>query len=105
MSTQGRGLLLPLLAARAKPTPGVASVAARERRERRRKADFRRALFRKSDEFAAMTLPSGLPESIAEEENIARFLTQSGNYNASMVRPSAFCQIPTMEKHRYFGTH
>jgi hypothetical protein len=36
------------------------------------------------------TLPSGLSEVIADEENLARFLTQSSQFNAFMVKPSAF---------------
>jgi hypothetical protein len=35
-------------------------------------------------------LPSGLSEHIADEEDLARFLTQSSHYNTVMVKPSAF---------------
>ena len=41
-----------------------------------------------------MTLPSGLPEHVGDEEDLARFLTSSGHYNASAVRPSAFLPNP-----------
>jgi hypothetical protein len=41
-----------------------------------------------------MILPSGLPAEIADEEDLARFLTSSGHYNASMVKPSAFLPNP-----------
>ena len=40
------------------------------------------------------TLPSGLPEHIADEENLARFLTQSNQFTASMVKPAAFLPRP-----------
>jgi len=35
-------------------------------------------------------LPSGLPEHIDDEEDLARFLTQSNQFNSIMVKPSAF---------------
>jgi hypothetical protein len=41
-----------------------------------------------------MILPSGLPAEIADEEDLARFLTSSNHYNASMVRPAAFLPNP-----------
>lgn len=41
-----------------------------------------------------MTLPSGLPEQVANEEDVARFLTSSGHSNASAVRPAAFMPNP-----------
>ena len=40
------------------------------------------------------TLPSGLPEQVSDEENLARFLTQSNHFNAVMVRPAAFLPNP-----------
>lgn len=40
------------------------------------------------------TLPSGLPESIAGDEDIARFLTQSSQFNTTMVKPAAFLPHP-----------
>lgn len=40
------------------------------------------------------TLPSGLPEHVGDEEDLARFLTQSGQYNASMAKPAAFLPRP-----------
>lgn len=42
-------------------------------------------------------LPSGLPESISENEELARFLTQSSHYNSTNVKPAAFLPNP---KHR-----
>ncbi len=41
-----------------------------------------------------MTLPSGLPEEVADEESLARFLTSSGHFNASGVKPAAFLPNP-----------
>lgn len=41
-----------------------------------------------------MRLPSGLPEQVADAEDVARFLTSSGHFNASAVRPSAFMPNP-----------
>lgn len=41
-----------------------------------------------------MTLPSGLPDIVADEEDVARFLTSSGHYNATMVKPAAFMPNP-----------
>src|SRR6266404_8679219 len=40
------------------------------------------------------TLPSGLPEQIADDEELARFLTQSNHYNSVMVKPAAFLPSP-----------
>lgn len=37
-----------------------------------------------------MQLPSGLPEAISNEEDIARFLTQSSHFSSTQVDPSAF---------------
>ncbi len=37
-----------------------------------------------------MMLPSGLPERVADSEPLARFLTSSSQFNAVMVKPSAF---------------
>jgi hypothetical protein len=39
-------------------------------------------------------LPSGLPELVADEENLARFLTQSSQFNSTMVKPAAFLPNP-----------
>ncbi len=41
-----------------------------------------------------MILPSGLPERVADDEDLARFLTSSGHYNASAARPAAFMPNP-----------
>lgn len=35
-------------------------------------------------------LPSGLPEFVADNEDLARFLTQSNHFNRDHVRPTAF---------------
>jgi hypothetical protein len=35
-------------------------------------------------------LPSGLPDLVSDEEDLARFLTSSRQFNATMVKPSAF---------------
>jgi hypothetical protein len=39
-------------------------------------------------------LPSGLPEIVADEEDLARFLTQSSHFNALMAKPAAFLPSP-----------
>jgi hypothetical protein len=36
------------------------------------------------------SLPSGLADIVGSEEDLARFLTQSGHFNEYQVRPSAF---------------
>ena len=41
-----------------------------------------------------MILPSGLPEKVADDEPLARFLTSSGQFNQSGVKPSAFLPNP-----------
>jgi hypothetical protein len=41
-----------------------------------------------------MILPSGLPDHVSDEEDLARFLTSSGHYNASAVKPAAFLPNP-----------
>lgn len=38
----------------------------------------------------AEPLPSGLPESIADEEDLARVLRSSGHYSSTCVKPAAF---------------
>lgn len=40
-------------------------------------------------------LPSGLPEVVADEEDLARFLTQSGHFSVKMAKPAAFLPSPT----------
>lgn len=40
------------------------------------------------------TLPSGLPEYVGDDEDLARFLTQSNHFSASRVKPSAFLPNP-----------
>lgn len=39
-------------------------------------------------------LPSGLAEFVADEEDLARFLTSSSLFNAVMVKPAAFLPNP-----------
>jgi hypothetical protein len=39
-------------------------------------------------------LPSGLPEHVDNEEDLARFLTQSSHFNTIMVKPSALLPNP-----------
>jgi hypothetical protein len=39
-------------------------------------------------------LPSGLPERVDDDEDLARFLTSSSQFNAKMVKPSAFLPNP-----------
>jgi hypothetical protein len=39
-------------------------------------------------------LPSGLHETIDDEEDLARFLTQSNQFNTIMVKPAAFLPNP-----------
>lgn len=39
-------------------------------------------------------LPSGLPEQVDGGEDLARFLTSSSQFNATMVKPSAFLPNP-----------
>jgi hypothetical protein len=35
-------------------------------------------------------LPSGLPDQVADDEDLARFLTQSSQYNKTIVKPAVF---------------
>jgi hypothetical protein len=35
-------------------------------------------------------LPSGLSDIVSDEEDLARFLTQSSHFNASIAKPAAF---------------
>ena len=39
-------------------------------------------------------LSSGLPEHVDDEEDLARFLTQSSQFNATLVKPAAFLPSP-----------
>lgn len=39
-------------------------------------------------------LPSGLSDCITDDEDLARFLTQSSHFNASMAKPAAFLPNP-----------
>jgi len=40
------------------------------------------------------TLLSGLPDYVGDDEDLVRFLTQSGQFNASMAKPAAFMPNP-----------
>ena len=40
------------------------------------------------------TLPSGLPDHVGDDEDLARFLTQSSQFNALMAKPVAFLPSP-----------
>ncbi len=40
------------------------------------------------------TLPSGLPDPVGDDEDLARFLTQRSQFNASMAKPAAFLPNP-----------
>ena len=40
-------------------------------------------------------LPSGLPEIVADEEDLARFLTSSSQFNAGGAKPAAFLPNPS----------
>jgi len=40
------------------------------------------------------TLPSGLADFVTDEEDLARFLTSSSQFNALMVKPSALLPSP-----------
>ena len=39
-------------------------------------------------------LPSALPERVQDDEDLARFLTSSSQFNAKMVKPSAYLPCP-----------
>jgi hypothetical protein len=39
-------------------------------------------------------LASGLPDLVADDEDLARFLTSSSQFNAQMAKPSAFLPSP-----------
>jgi hypothetical protein len=40
------------------------------------------------------TLPSGLSDSVSDDEDLARFLTQSSHFTSSLVKPAAFLPSP-----------
>lgn len=40
------------------------------------------------------TLASGLPDHVGDDEDLARFLTQSSHFNATMAKPAAFLPSP-----------
>lgn len=39
-------------------------------------------------------LPSGLPDLVADDEDLARFLTQSSHFTSAMAKPAAFLPSP-----------
>ncbi len=41
-----------------------------------------------------VTLPSGLPDQVHDDEDLARFLVQSNQYNPILVKPAAFLPSP-----------
>lgn len=41
-----------------------------------------------------MSLPSGLPEEVSDDEPLARFLTSSGHFNSSKTKQAAFLPNP-----------
>jgi len=43
-------------------------------------------------------LPSGLPEEIADDEDLARFLTSSRQFNSTIVSPAAFLPSPKSQE-------
>lgn len=40
------------------------------------------------------TLPSGMPDFVADDEDLARFITQSNHFNLIMAKPAAFLPNP-----------
>ena len=40
-------------------------------------------------------LASGLPDSVADDEDLARFLTQSNHFNTQVAKPAAFLPQPS----------
>lgn len=50
-------------------------------------------------------LPSGLPDLVDDAENLARFLTQSSQYNKIMVKPAAFLPSTTTGRETSVSRH
>jgi hypothetical protein len=48
------------------------------------------------------SLPSGLPEKVGDEEDLARFLTSSSQFNALIAKPSAFLPSPKSDETSVF---
>lgn len=48
-------------------------------------------------------LPSGLPETVADEEDVARFLTQSSHFTSQHVQPNAF--LPGKDRETSVSRH
>lgn len=40
------------------------------------------------------TLPSGLPDYVADEEDLSRFIAQSSHFNSTMAKPASFLPNP-----------
>ncbi len=49
-------------------------------------------------------LPSGLPDEVADEEDLVRFLTSRSQYSTIIVKPAASCQTLKIRRHLYHGT-
>ena len=47
-------------------------------------------------------LPSGLPEHVADGEELSRFLTQSNHYKSGMAKPAAFLPNPAFRNTSVF---
>ncbi len=47
-------------------------------------------------------LPSGLPDIVSGEEDLARFLRSSGHFNTTMVKPAAFAPNPKNQQTSVF---
>lgn len=43
-------------------------------------------------------LPSGLPEDVGDDEDLARFLTQSSHFTAMAAKPAAFMPAPRINE-------
>lgn len=48
-------------------------------------------------------LPSGLPETVADDEDVARFLTQSNHFTSQHVQPIAF--LPSKDRETSASRH
>lgn len=49
-----------------------------------------------------MVLPSGLPDHVADEEPLVRFLTSDGQFNKQMAKPPSFMPGPADAKTSVF---
>ncbi len=48
----------------------------------------------RSETSLVKMLASGLPDTVSDEEDLARFLMSSSHFNATMAKPSAFLPSP-----------